>query len=51
VKTGELVKLINNGGKSTEDIAESLDVSECLNRDINLWFSGGEIKNANSSRL
>jgi len=51
VKTGELVKLINNGGKSTEGIAESLNISEFLDRDINLGFSGGEIKKSELLQL
>lgn len=51
VKTRDLIEKINNNGKSTEDIAESLHVSEFLDRDINLGFSGGEIKKSELLQL
>ena len=51
VKTRDLVKMINNNGESTEDIAESLNVTEFLDRDINLGFSGGEIKKSELLQL
>ncbi len=51
VKTSDLVKIINNNGKNTENIAKSLNVSEFLDRDVNLGFSGGEIKKSELLQL
>ncbi len=51
VKTRDLVEIINNNGKNTENIAKRLNVSEFLDRDINLGFSGGEIKKSELLQL
>lgn len=51
VKTRDLIEIINDNGKATEDIAESLNVSEFMDRDVNLGFSGGEIKKSELLQL
>ncbi|MBN2538422.1 MAG: ABC transporter ATP-binding protein [Deltaproteobacteria bacterium] len=51
VKTRDLVQIINNNGKNTENIAKRLNVSEFLDRDVNLGFSGGEIKKSELLQL
>jgi Fe-S cluster assembly ATP-binding protein len=51
VKTRDLVQIINNNGRNTENIAKNLNVSEFLDRDVNLGFSGGEIKKSELLQL
>jgi Fe-S cluster assembly ATP-binding protein len=47
----ELLELIEKDGRDLEELAESLNFAEFLDRDINQGFSGGEIKRAELLQL
>lgn len=52
VKTKDLVKTFHNNGEQTiEQIVSSLNFKEFMERDINLGFSGGEIKKSELLQL
>ena len=52
VKVHDLIRTFNNNGDATiEQIVNSLNFSEFMGRDINLGFSGGEIKKSELLQL
>lgn len=51
VKTRQMVDLIKQGGFDTDKEAGELNLREFLDRDINLGFSGGEIKRSELLQL
>ena len=51
VKTRQMVELIKKDGFDTEKEAENLNLKPFLDRDINLGFSGGEIKRSELLQL
>lgn len=51
LKVAEMLELIKRDGRDPEEVARSLNFDEFLNRDINLGFSGGEIKRAELLQL
>lgn len=51
VKTRQMLDLIKQGDFNTEKGAEELNLKEFLDRDINLGFSGGEIKRSELLQL
>ena len=44
VKLNQIVSFLSKNQKEIEDLSERLSLKEHLNRDINLGFSGGEMK-------
>jgi Fe-S cluster assembly ATP-binding protein len=51
IKLKELVKVASKGKKNPEDLAEKLDMKRFLDRDVNVGFSGGEIKRSELLQL
>ncbi len=51
LKTRQLIDICSNNGGDTESLAEELNFSEFLGRDINVGFSGGEIKKSELLQL
>ncbi len=51
LKTRQLIDICSNNGGDTEALAEELNFSEFLGRDINVGFSGGEIKKSELLQL
>jgi Fe-S cluster assembly ATP-binding protein len=51
VKLGDLVRVTSKGQADTQKSAESLDMGPFLDRDINVGFSGGEIKRSELLQL
>jgi Fe-S cluster assembly ATP-binding protein len=51
LKVEEMLELIKREGRDPEELAERLNFSDFLDRDLNLGFSGGEIKRAELLQL
>lgn len=51
LKVEEMLDLIKREGRDPEELAAELNFTEFLNRDLNLGFSGGEIKRAELLQL
>ncbi|MEM0449895.1 MAG: ABC transporter ATP-binding protein [Methanomassiliicoccales archaeon] len=51
VKLGDLVKLTSKGKTIDESMAKDLDMARFLDRDVNVGFSGGEIKRSELLQL
>ncbi|MDD5747698.1 MAG: ABC transporter ATP-binding protein [Actinomycetota bacterium] len=51
LKLKEMLELIENNGESPEELARKLNLSEFLERDVNMGFSGGELKKAELLQL
>jgi len=51
VSTRQMVKISSRDGASTEKLAAKMDMLEFLDRDINLGFSGGEMKRSELLQL
>lgn len=51
VKTRQMVEIASGGTADPEDLAGQLNLSDFLDRDINLGFSGGEIKRSELLQL
>ncbi len=51
IKLGDLVRTVAKGEKDPEALAENLDMQRFLNRDVNVGFSGGEIKRSELLQL
>ncbi|MGA9189031.1 MAG: ABC transporter ATP-binding protein [Methanosarcina sp.] len=51
IKLRDLVRVASKGKKNPEDLAEKLDMKRFLDRDVNVGFSGGEIKRSELLQL
>ncbi len=51
IKLRDLLKVASKGKKNPEDLAEKLDMKRFLDRDVNVGFSGGEIKRSELLQL
>ena len=51
IKLRDLVKVASKGKKDPEVLAENLDMKRFLDRDVNVGFSGGEIKRSELLQL
>ncbi|HSV42309.1 MAG TPA: ABC transporter ATP-binding protein [Methanomassiliicoccales archaeon] len=51
VQLGSLVKLVTKGKQTPEEMAKDLDMNSFLTRDVNVGFSGGEIKRSELLQL
>lgn len=51
LKVEQMLELITAGGRDPEELAEELNFTGFMNRDLNLGFSGGEIKRAELLQL
>ncbi|MGB9927413.1 MAG: ABC transporter ATP-binding protein [Methanosarcina sp.] len=51
IKLRDLVKVTSKGKKEPEDLARNLDMNRFLDRDVNVGFSGGEIKRSELLQL
>ncbi|HAV42854.1 TPA: ABC transporter ATP-binding protein [bacterium] len=51
VKTRQMVEIASDGQADAKELAHQLDLIEFLDRDINLGFSGGEIKRSELLQL
>ncbi|MBW2636229.1 MAG: ABC transporter ATP-binding protein [Deltaproteobacteria bacterium] len=51
LKTRQLIDICSNNGEDTEALAKEINFSEFLGRDINVGFSGGEIKKSELLQL
>jgi Fe-S cluster assembly ATP-binding protein len=51
IKLKDLLKVASKGKKNPEDLAEKLDMKRFLDRDVNVGFSGGEIKRSELLQL
>lgn len=51
IKLGDLLKVASRGRNTPEDLAEKLDMTRFLDRDVNVGFSGGEIKRSELLQL
>ncbi|WP_410508042.1 ABC transporter ATP-binding protein [Methanosarcina hadiensis] len=51
IKLRDLVKVTSKGKKDPEALAENLDMKRFLDRDVNVGFSGGEIKRSELLQL
>lgn len=51
VRLGDLVNVICQGNADIKELARSLDMDEFLERDVNVGFSGGEIKRSELLQL
>lgn len=51
IKLRDLVKVTSKGKKDPETLAEGLDMNRFLDRDVNVGFSGGEIKRSELLQL
>jgi Fe-S cluster assembly ATP-binding protein len=51
LKVKEMLELIKRDGRDPEELARDLNFEDFMNRDINLGFSGGEIKRAELLQL
>ena len=51
IKLGEFVKLVSRNDIDPEELARPLDMIRFLDRDINVGFSGGEIKRSELLQL
>jgi Fe-S cluster assembly ATP-binding protein len=51
IKLRDLLKVASKGKKNPEDLAEKLDMERFLDRDVNVGFSGGEIKRSELLQL
>lgn len=51
VQLGNLVKIMSKGRVKAEDLAEDLNLTGFLTRDVNVGFSGGEIKRSELLQL
>lgn len=51
LKVRQMLELISRNGRDTEAIADMLNFTDFLDRDLNLGFSGGEIKRAELLQL
>lgn len=51
IKLRDLVKVLSKGQRDPEVLAENLDMKRFLDRDVNVGFSGGEIKRSELLQL
>ena len=51
IKLRDLVRVASKGKKDPETLAEKLDMKRFLDRDVNVGFSGGEIKRSELLQL
>jgi Fe-S cluster assembly ATP-binding protein len=51
IKLRDLIKVLSKGKKSPDALAESLDMMRFMDRDVNVGFSGGEIKRSELLQL
>lgn len=51
IKLKNLVKVLSKGKKNPEALAENLDMTRFMDRDVNVGFSGGEIKRSELLQL
>lgn len=51
LKVKEMLEIIERNGHDTEELARELNFTDFLDRDLNLGFSGGEIKRAELLQL
>jgi Fe-S cluster assembly ATP-binding protein len=51
IKLRDLIKVISKGKKDPEDLAENINMNRFLDRDVNVGFSGGEIKRSELLQL
>jgi len=51
IKLRDLVKVLSKGKKKPESLAENLDMQRFMDRDVNVGFSGGEIKRSELLQL
>lgn len=51
IKLRDLVKVLSKGQRDPEILAENLDMKRFLDRDVNVGFSGGEIKRSELLQL
>ncbi len=51
IKLRDLVKVLSKGQRDPEALAENLDMKRFLDRDVNVGFSGGEIKRSELLQL
>jgi len=51
IKLKDLVRVTSKGNVDTEKVAEELDMARFLERDVNVGFSGGEIKRSEILQL
>jgi Fe-S cluster assembly ATP-binding protein len=51
VKLGSLVKVMSHGQQDPQALAKDLDLTSFLQRDVNVGFSGGEIKRSELMQL
>ena len=51
LKVEQMLELIKHDGRDPEELADELNFTEFLDRDLNLGFSGGEIKRAELLQL
>jgi len=51
LKTRQMIQICSNNGVDVDDLAEKINFSDFLERDINVGFSGGEIKRSELLQL
>lgn len=51
IKLRDLIKVVSKGKKDPEALAENLNMNRFLDRDVNVGFSGGEIKRSELLQL
>jgi len=51
IKLRDLIKVLSKGTKDPEALAENLDMKRFMDRDVNVGFSGGEIKRSELLQL
>lgn len=51
IKLRDLVKVLSKGKKNPENLAENLNMKRFMDRDVNVGFSGGEIKRSELLQL
>lgn len=51
IKLKDLIKVLSKGKKNSETLAENLDMKRFMDRDVNVGFSGGEIKRSELLQL
>jgi Fe-S cluster assembly ATP-binding protein len=51
IKLRDLIRVVSKGKKDTEVLAENLNMNRFLDRDVNVGFSGGEIKRSELLQL
>ncbi len=51
IKLKDLVKAVSKGKRNSEELSEKLDMKRFMDRDVNVGFSGGEIKRSELLQL